>query len=168
MDILSIILRIMHIFGGVFWVGSAWMLAFFLGPAVQAVGPDGGKVMGYLMEKMRLSVYISGAAVVTVLAGLVLFFLHYGIAGLSTPVGLAFGVGGVFGLVALGIGAGMVGPLSLQLTRLGGEIARAGKPPSAEQMSQMASLQKRLGSASLWNAVITSLSLLMMASARYV
>ncbi len=167
MDILAIILRIIHIFSGVFWVGSAWIMAFFLGPAVQALGADGGKVMGYLMEKLRFSVYITIAAILTVLAGLALYFLHYGIAGLSTPVGLAFALGGVFGLIALGIGGGMVGPLSGKMTRLGGEIARAGKPPSPAQMAEMAALQKRLGSASLWNAIVTSLALLLMATARY-
>jgi uncharacterized membrane protein len=167
MDILTIVLRIIHIFAGVFWVGSAWLFAFFLGPATQALGADGGKFIGHLVNKMRLTVYITVSAILAVLAGLILFFLHYGIAGLSTPTGLVFGIGGVFGLVGLGIGGGLVGPTSLKLTQLGGEIARAGKPPTSAQQAEMSTLQKRLSSASLWNAIVVSLALLTMAAARY-
>jgi hypothetical protein len=166
MDILTIVLRIIHIFAGVFWVGSAWLFAFFLGPTTQALGADGGKFMGHLLSKMRLSVYITVAAGLTVLAGLILFFMHYGIAGLSTPVGFVFGMGGVFGLIGLGIGGGLVGPTSVKLMALGGQIAAAGKPPTSAQQAEMGALQKRLSSASLWNAIFVSIALLMMAAAR--
>lgn len=168
MDIVAIVLRILHIFSGVFWAGSAWVLAFFLGPTAAALGADGGKFMNYLLGKLRFSIYVTIAAIVTVLAGLVLFFLHYGIAGLSTPTGLTFAIGGVFGLIALGIGGAVTGPTSLKMTRLGGEIAAAGKPPTPAQGAEMGALQKRLASASLWNAIFVSLALLLMASARYV
>lgn len=144
------------------------MFAFFLGPATQALGADGGKFMGHLMLKMRLSVYVTAAALLTVLAGLILFFLHYGIAGMRTGPGVVFAIGGVFGLIGLGIGGGMVGPTSLKLTRLGAEIGAAGKPPAPAQVAEMGALQKRLASASLWNAIVVSIALLMMASARYV
>lgn len=168
MDLVTIILRIIHIFGGVFWVGGAWTIVFFLEPASHALVPEGGKVMGYLMGTRRLAVYLSVAAVLTVLAGLILFFWHYGLAGLNTGPGLVFGIGGVFGIIALAIGGAVTGPTSNKLTQLGGEIARGGKPPTPEQGVQLAALQARMRTAARWAAVFASLALLMMASARYV
>lgn len=166
MEILIALLRTLHIFAGVFWVGAAWLLTFFLGPTALALGPDGGKFMGYLNTQRRLPIAISVAAVLTVLAGWALFFIVWGPV-FNTSKGLAFAVGGVLGLIALGIGGGIVGPTSLKVTRLGGDIARAGKPPSPEQMAEMGALQKRLTTASLWNSIFTSFALLFMALARY-
>ncbi len=40
-----IALRILHIGGGVFWVGTTLFAAFFLEPSVSAAGPAGGEVM---------------------------------------------------------------------------------------------------------------------------
>ncbi|MBI4673054.1 MAG: hypothetical protein HY741_15475 [Chloroflexi bacterium] len=168
MDILFLLLRVIHIFASVFWVGSAWLLTFFLGPAAQALGPDGGKFMGLLTTRYRLPIYISIAAGLTVLAGLIMYFIWYGIAALGTPDGLTFAIGGVIGLVAAGIGGGLVGPTSLKIARLGEEMARAGKPPAPGQIAEMNALQKRLSTASLWSAIFVSLSLLLMAIARYV
>lgn len=168
MNILTIVLRIIHIFAGVFWVGSAWWFVFFLGPTVQALGPDGGKFMGYLVTKRRIGVVITIAAILTVLAGWTLFFMHYSIAGLSTSAGLTFAIGGVIGLIALAVGGGVTGPTTTKMTKLGGEIQSAGKPPTTEQQAEMAALQKRLATAGLWTAILTSLALLMMATARYI
>jgi uncharacterized membrane protein len=168
MDTLTIVLRIVHIFAGVFWVGSSWMFEFFLAPTVEALGPDGGKFMGYLMTRRRMGVFITVAAILTVLAGWTLFFMHYGIAGLSTPVGVTFAIGGIIGLIALVIGGAVTGPTATKMAKLGGEIAGAGKPPTPDQQAEMGKLQKRLKSAGLWTAILTSLALLMMASARYI
>lgn len=167
MDILTIVLRIVHIFSGVFWVGSAWMFEFFISPTVEALGPDGGNFMGYLMTRRRMGIFITIAAVLTVLAGWTLFFIHYGIAGLSTPVGVTFALGGIIGIVALAVGGAVTGPTASKMSKLGGEIAAAGKPPTPEQQAEMGKLQKRLKTAGLWTAILTSLALLMMASARY-
>jgi uncharacterized membrane protein len=168
MDIFVIALRILHIFGGIFWAGAAWLGLFFLEPASRALGPDGGKFLGYLTNNLRYAVYVSIAAVITLLAGWTLFFLRYGIAGLQTGPGLVFGIGGVLGLIAGVFGGAVVGSASAQLGRLGAEIARAGKPPTSAQAAEMAALQARLRSGGLWTAVFTSLTVLMMAIARYV
>lgn len=167
MDILTIILRIIHIFSGVFWAGSAWLFLFFLGPTAQALGADGGKFMGYLLNQRRFSTYLGAAAGLTILAGLILFFMRYGIASLSTGPGLTFALGGVFGIIGGVIGP-MVGSTAKKLTDLGGQAAAAGKPPTSEQMAQMGALQKRMSSLSLWNAIVVALALLLMVSARYV
>ena len=39
MDGYVIGLRLLHAFGGVFWVGAAWMMAGFLNPGAGVTGP---------------------------------------------------------------------------------------------------------------------------------
>lgn len=167
MDILTIILRVLHIFGGVFWVGAAWLITFFVAPTAAALGPDGGKFMGALTMR-KLPIYISIAAVVTLLAGFALYYTRIIAVGLGgTTAGMVFGLGGIVGLIAGGVGGGIVGPTTTKMAALGAEIARGGKPPTAEQAAQMASLQKRLALASLWNAILVTVALFTMAIARY-
>jgi hypothetical protein len=167
MEIVTIILRIVHIFAGVFWVGAVWIGVFFLEPTSRALGADGGKFLGHLVSVRRYPIYLSIAAVLTLLAGWILFFMRYGIAGLQTGPGLAFAIGGILGLIAGGFGGGVVGPTSSKLAALGQEIAQGGKPPTPEQLAQLSALQSRLRRGNVWTAVFASLALLLMALARY-
>ena len=41
MDYLTLVLRLIHIFAGVFWVGLALTLSLFVGPSVNATGKAG-------------------------------------------------------------------------------------------------------------------------------
>ena len=64
MNATMVVLRILHIFGGVFWAGSVFMATGFLLPAVRATGPAvGGPFMRQLMGVQRLSVRIATAAI---------------------------------------------------------------------------------------------------------
>jgi len=167
MEFSTILLRLIHIFAGVFWVGAAWIGAFYLEPTARALGPDGGKFIGHMMTVRRYSIAIMVAAILTLLAGWGLWFMRYGIPSLSTNAGLVFFIGGLVGLVAGGIG-GAVGSTGGKLTRLGGEIAKQGKPPTPEQQAEMKALQDRMRQFGLWAAILTSIALFMMAIARYV
>lgn len=55
MDTLMIIRLIIHIFAGVFWVGSTFMLIRFIEPTVAATGDGGRQFMSYLGTKTRFS-----------------------------------------------------------------------------------------------------------------
>lgn len=166
MEIVTIILRILHIFSAVAWVGATWMVVFFIIPTVTALGPDGGKFMGYMATVRRYPIYITAAAVITLLAGFALFGMKWG-AVWDTPKGLTFLVGGLIGLAG-GVVGGLTGGVTAAITRLGGEIAAQKKPPSPEQQAQMGALQGRLRSYAQITAVLVSIALLAMAAARYV
>jgi len=168
MEYVTIILRLIHIFAGVLWVGAAWIGYFFLEPTVRALGPDGGKFMGYMVTSRRYSVVLMIAAILTILAGWSLWFMRYGVPSLQTGPGLAFAIGGVVGLAAAAVGGGLVGPASARMGALGREIAAGKKPPTPEQASEMASLQARLHTGGLWTAILTTIALFLMAIARYV
>ncbi len=165
MDISIIILRILHIFGAVFWVGAAWIGALFLEPTARALGPDGGKFMAHLLNVRKYARYIMVAALVTLLAGLALFFILYGGSGFRTATGMAFAIGGGIGLIA-GICGGMISAVSGRMSKLGAAFAQQGKPPTPEQGAEMAALQKRLRTLGMATAILTTIALLLMAVAR--
>ena len=68
-DPLMIVLRLIHIVFGAFWVGSAVFLALILEPRLRALGPTyQGPVMGAIAPVMGPA--IGTAAVLTILAGI--------------------------------------------------------------------------------------------------
>lgn len=165
MDYLVLVLRLIHIVGGVIWVGSALTLSFFIGPTVDATQEAGQQFMRHLMQRTRFSGVVAAAAILTVLAGIVLYAraASAGPAWQSSGPGIGFGVGAAFALVGLACGM-IVGSTSGALARLGGEIR--GKP-SADQAVKLQSLNKRLSTVGGINVVALTLATVMMAIARY-
>ena len=166
MNALVIVFRLLHIVSGVFWVGGAMFNAMFLAPAVAATGEAGQKMMGHLITKGKMSVRVTIAAIVTVLAGAVLYWKDSGglTSGWTTSAaGVGFGIGALFALVGLGTGM-MVGQNAAKL----GKIAAAAQgKPSPDQMAQMQAAQKQLGFFSRVSTVALVLALACMATARY-
>src|SRR5215216_3416309 len=102
-----IILRLLHILGGVFWAGTAIFTAVFLIPSIRALGPGGGPVMQQIAQVRKLPLYFMGSGVITVLSGIGLYWRASGgfsNAWMRSGPGTTFGVGAVFALVAMFIG----------------------------------------------------------------
>ena len=166
MNVLLIILRLIHILSGVFWLGAAMVSAFFLSPAVAATGEAGQKMMGHMIVKGRMSVRITVAAILTVLAGATLYWIDSH--GLTSPwttsgPGWGFGLGGVLALIGLGIGM----QVGINAKKLGSIAAAAQGKPSPDQVGEMQAAQKRMTLASNVSTVILILALVCMATARY-
>ena len=68
MNVLILALRLIHIIGGVFWVGSSVIFGFFISPTVAATADSGQKFMAHLITKTRLTGAITASAILTVLA----------------------------------------------------------------------------------------------------
>ncbi len=163
---LVIVLRLVHIISGVFWVGSGLVMFFFIGPTLGATAEAGQKFAQHLMTKTRFTAILTTSAILTVLAGAVLYWRDTD--GLSsnwmhTSQGLGFGVGAFFGLIGLVFGA-MVGSTNGALARLGSQIQ--GKP-TPDQMAQIGALRKRLSLVSPINAYSLIIATLLMAISRY-
>jgi uncharacterized membrane protein len=71
--ILLLLLRILHVGAGVFWVGAFMLLARYVIPATQAAGPAAGPFMQQLMTRTKLPAALVGAAVLTILSGFALY-----------------------------------------------------------------------------------------------
>ena len=161
-----IVLRLVHIISGVFWVGAGLVMFFFIGPTLGATAEAGQKFAQHLMTKTRFTAIITTSAILTVLAGFILYWRDSD--GLSsnwmhTAQGLGFGVGAFFGLIGLVFGA-MVGSTNGALAKLGAQIQ--GKP-TPDQMTQIGALRKRLALVSPINVYSLILATLLMAISRY-
>ena len=166
-----IILRVVHILFGVFWVGAAMTNTLFLIPAIRAVGPAGGPVMQQIAQKQKMPTYILGAGYLTVLAGLGLYgydSVNFTNGFARSGGGITFGLGGALAIVALLIGTFAVTPAAKRVAALGAQVAASGKPPSPEQAAEIQRLQAKLGKLSMVATSMIALTTIAMAVARYI
>jgi uncharacterized membrane protein len=171
MDVLQIVLRIVHILAGVFWVGSAYVMVFFVAPTAAELGPEGGKFMAGLSQRRKLPMYSAASAYLTILAGLVLYWRSSD--GLDpdwivSGPGVTFTVGGVAAIIALVLGATVIGTGARRLGPLTAQAAAAQGPPSPETAAELQRLGARMRSGSIWIALLLTIAVVAMAVARYV
>lgn len=161
-----LVLRLIHIMSGVFWVGGSIVLALFISPAVAATGEAGQKVLAHIVTRGKISVMISIAAGLTVLAGGWLYWIDSG--GLTSgwtysPAGWGFATGAIFAIVGFVFGI-LVGK---NVNLLGNLVGKIQGKPTPEQLGLIQAAQKQLAYASPISTVALILALACMATARY-
>ena len=167
---LFVTLRALHVLASALWLGAAFMNAVFVLPAVMANGPAGGQVMRDIAQVRRLPVFINTVMGTSVLTGLALYWvdsggLHW--AWITSRTGLTFTVGAVLALVTAFIAQRIAVPRVKRLGQLGAAVAASGGPPSPEQAKEMATLQRELLRGSRIGATLMTVTVLLMAVARY-
>jgi uncharacterized membrane protein len=170
MDILMIVLRLLHIFAGIFWVGASFLLVGFLNPAIRTSGPAGGQVMQRLMTGTRFGSAISLSGLVTVLAGVLLYVRDSGglqLAWITSAPGLALTIGGLAGIVAGGIGGGVAGRTAQKIAQVSAAIASRPGAPSEAQLAELQALQQKAKVAQDWTVGLMIVAVAGMAIARY-
>ena len=165
---LTIILRLIHILSGIFWVGVMILLAGFLLPTVRTMGREGGRFMQTLMQQKRLQLYIGLAAALTVLSGITLYArmaaaTHGAWAG-SRP-GITYGVGAVAAILGAAIGGGIGSSAGRKMLAVGQAIGSAG--PTPEQQAELTRLQSRMALGSRIAASLLVIAAAAMAVGRY-
>jgi uncharacterized membrane protein len=168
MDLLILILRLIHIFGAVFWAGGSFMLVSFIEPTAMKTGEDGRKFMQYLGSKSKLSSSMGGAAVFTVLSGLILYYVLFNnnFAGvMSSGYGIFLSFGALFGILAWIAGFYFQGRAGSRMKALSEQMAAAGGPPTAEQLAEMQALGKQMSMGGRISATLLTLALIGMAGA---
>jgi hypothetical protein len=170
-QIYVLVLRFLHVFGGVFWAGAGLFVAGFLSKAVKASGPDGGKVMGNLLTGTRWNMAIQSASGLTMLSGILLFAYNisrFGGAWGGTAQGIGFSIGGLAGIIAGILGGAVLGRTSKKIAELGAELTKsAGGPPPADKLAEMGALQARMDRFSNISAILLTIAVIMMAISRY-
>jgi hypothetical protein len=81
--------------------------------------------------------------------------------------GLAFGIGGLCGLLAMILGGAIMGRGMSRMTALGAQMANAPEAERASHMQEMAALRGRLGVASKVILLLMIVALLLMAVGHY-
>jgi uncharacterized membrane protein len=167
-----IVFRTVHILVGVAWVGSVFLLVAFVQPSVAAIAPAGAPFMVELMGKRRLVDRIIGMGVITIVAGLFLYWHDWHLyASFGDWLGSAFGasltIGMVAAIVALALGITVTRPSLLRMLELGRQVAASGGPPSPEIASEIAAVQAKAKIYARASLALLVLAVLTMAIARY-
>jgi hypothetical protein len=140
----------------------------FVDPSVVKTGEAGQKFMQHLGTKTRLSASMTGAAVLTVLSGLILYYNifnnNFGGA-MQSGYGIFLSFGALFGILAWVAGFYFQGRSASRMKALGEEMAAAGGPPTAEQLAEMQALSKKITMGGRISATLLTLALIGMAGA---
>ncbi|MCY3779073.1 MAG: hypothetical protein OXG78_02075 [Chloroflexi bacterium] len=153
------LLRLLHIIAGLIWVGSALMLSYYIEPTARAPAADGEGFLRALYSKSSFPRLIPLSAVVTTVAGLLLYSLLSYHEAMSSAMGIILTIGSLFGLLAFGHGYFTVWRQNGRYARLAGAEGAGG-----EALARLEAKMRRNGRVSLWLALI---SLILMAGARY-
>ena len=170
MDVTLLVMRLLHVGLGVFWVGTMVFNALFLGPSIRDAGPDGAKVMGGLMRRRFMDV-MPAVAILNILSGLWLYWKMSGgfqPAYMRSGAGMTFGTGGALAVIAFVIGVAVVRPSMLKAMALGPVIAQAQPQEKDALMARAQSYRSKAMGAGKVVALLLGLAVAAMAVGRYV
>ena len=162
-------LRLLHILSGAFWFGAVIFSVRFLAPSLRAVGPPAGPVMAQLNQR-GMSVAFMGAAIVNLVSGIwLLYVVSGGAVGewMKTGMGRTIGAGAACAILAMIVGMIVNPPAVKRIGRIAAAAAQRGGPPSPEEAAEIQRLQKRMGSANVFVAILLTVAVAAMAVARY-
>jgi uncharacterized membrane protein len=172
MDWSIVLLRIVHIGAGMFWVGGAFTFFLFIAPSTEVLAPPARKAfLDQVVERRRYPTAILAAATLAILAGAVLYWRNSGglnVGWVTSPSGLGFTIGGLAGLAAWLVAAVVISPTFNALSGLTGKLVSAGRPPTPEEGARVASLGTRLRIAGRALLVLLAVAVVLMASSRYI
>lgn len=163
-----LILRILHIGGGIMWVGSATLYLLLLIPAARTAQSAGQKFLQTLGPKF--GAMMGMVTTVTVLSGALLYarFFAGGISFVwNTGAGFAFTIGAVAALGSYALGAGYFGKTQEKIGKLGAEMESAQSAPNPAKVQEMNRLQSSLMKAYQFDFILLVVAMLAMAVARY-
>jgi hypothetical protein len=170
MSWLPLVLRVLHVGGGVFWAGATFVFAGFIEPTAGAAGQDGAR----FLQRLAGGGYpptMAVAGLTAVLAGIALLWIDSGgfqPAFMGSPLGVALSIGGACGIVAAVLGIGLSARNAMRLQRVAAAIEAQKGSPSSEQLAQVAAIQGQLRLGGRLTAWLLGVTVICMAIARYV
>ena len=165
-----LVLRLVHILGGMIWVGSGIFNSFFLLPTLAQAGPAAGQVIAGL-QRRRLFTILPIVALLTILSGVRLMQITsagFSPAYFASASGRTYAWSGVFAIVGFLVGVFVARPAAMRAARTGAAMATA--TDAAARASQAAALERLRRASSLAGLVSVGLVVLAaagMAVARY-
>lgn len=165
-----VVLRVLHILVAAFWVGAAGLLAMIVLPAVEDAGAIGSSFLASL-HRRKLHVFMAASAFLTVLSGIWLYWVlttGFDPAIVWSRGGLAFGIGGLCGLLALIIGGSIIAPGFARLVEMAGEMDAIPEAQRALQLPRLAAMRRRTKLASKSALALIVVAMVLMATGHYV
>lgn len=165
-----VILRLIHIGVGAFWVGAVFTNVLFLQPTAAALGPDGGRFSFHLARHRRFSKAILLSAATTIIAGIWLLWITS--SGLDPDrlldtSRLGFTVGGIAAILTFAVGSLYIYPRTERVVRIMSSAMGESRGPSPEEQAQLGRLRGELLGAGWVTVVGLGIATAAMATARY-
>ena len=166
-----IVLRLVHVLGGLFWVGSGLFSALYLMPSMAEAGPAAGAVMAGL-QRRRLFVVLPIVALLTILSGVRLMWIMSGgfaPAYFTSGRGATFAAAAAAAIVAFLLGITFVRPIGVRMGAVGEALRQASDgEEKARLTSEMSRLQQRAAVMNRINGILLILAAAGMAVGRFV
>jgi uncharacterized membrane protein len=166
-----IVLRVVHVVGGLFWVGSALFNSIYLFPAMKSAGAAAGAIMGSMRQR-HLFIVMPLIALLTILSGVRLMWItsaDFSAAYFESGRGATFAWGGTFAIAAFLLGVFVGRPTGMRMGAIQQAMATA---PDDRARGELAGQLARLNRRSTvigWTAnTLLILAAAFMAAARYV
>ena len=164
-------LRLIHILGGIFWVGSMIFTTYFLAPAIRSSPAMAGQVMAGL-QKRRLFIALPVVALLTIASGLRLLSIAsigFSRAYFSTPTGRTFAASAVAATIAFVLSLLVSRPGFVRIGKLGASLAAAPDDGARDGIAaEMARITRRVAISNALVVVLLLSAAAGMAIARYV
>jgi uncharacterized membrane protein len=164
-----IVLRFVHVVGGIFWVGAMLFANLFLFPALAGAGPGAGAVMAGLQRRKMMQV-LPAVAVLTILAGARLMWINGSSTGgvyFHTTTGRVIALGAAAGILSFFVGILIGRPAGMRGGQLNAAIARASESERAALAAELAVVNRRLQLSGTSTVVLLIIAAGAMAVARY-
>jgi len=168
MDVL--ILRLIHIGVGAFWVGAVFTNVLFLQPTSAALGPEGGRFSYHLARHRQFSRAILVSAAITILAGIWLLWLTTN--GLDpeqlfAPSRIGFTLGGLAAILTFAVGSLYVYPRTQRVVHIMSAVLAESRGPGPAEQAELVRIRGELIRAGWVTLVGLGLATAAMATARY-
>lgn len=169
MDILMVILRLIHIFAGVFWVGATFTLVRFIAPTVTSTGEVGQQFMAHMTSRTKFSQMMGLAGTLSLLSGLIMYYIIFfdRDVAINSGYGISMTVGAIFGFVTLVLGFAIQFRAIARMNEIRAEMAAAGSPPSSTQLAELRTMAEKLSMGTRIGAVLMTIALIGMSIAQY-
>jgi hypothetical protein len=156
-----IVLRLIHIFGAILWLGSGLFTLFFLQPAMTKAGPAAAGPIIANLQQRRMFTILPIVALLTILSGIRLLMIVS--AGSSqwfeSPTGRTFSISGALGILSFLTAIFIGRPATVRMGRLSQSPVPDGATKEA-RAAEIRSLQKRAA----WSTQV-AIGLLILAAA---
>ncbi len=163
-----LILRVLHIGFGAFWVGTDIFLTFLLLPRLRTLGSDIERrviaaMMRFLPPVLMVSsivTFVSGIFLTAIMRGWTVDWVF------TSGWGTSIAVGFIGNVIALIVGFGLLPPLMIRTDKL--ERSFEGRQPTAAETEEFDRLRVRGTMLAKLNSVLLIIVILSMAVARFV
>jgi hypothetical protein len=168
--VLFLSLRVVHVLLAAAWIGATIFTSLLLMPVIESSGPTGGQIM-LSLERKGMTAFFASIGGITVLTG---FYLYWHFTGGFDPevsrsnAGMAFGVGGLAGLIALIVGGAVIGRSSKRMVALMSQLPTAAEAQKGALMQEAAMLRGRMKTFGMLVLLLQVVALVLMALAHYI